>query len=66
MCIYLYGTVFSISCTNFVLKQTAMDNKKEFSLTEINTVYNCFYVDDCLASTPTSKEAVSFREIVSY
>jgi len=53
--------VSSPSCANFALKQTALDHEKEFSLTAIDTIQNCFYVDDCLTSAPTVKEAATLR-----
>ena len=62
--VYLFGTVSSPSCANFALKQTAIDHKKEFRPTAIDTIRNCFYVDDCLTSTPTEKKAtVLWHEI---
>ena len=65
MCVYLFGTVSSPSCANFALKQTAMDHEKEISPAAIDTIRNCFYVDDCLASAPTEKEATALLHEIS-
>ena len=53
MCVYLFGAVFSPSCANFTLKQIANDYQDKFDSITIDTVKNCFYVDDCLTSVPS-------------
>ena len=64
MCVYLFGTVSSPSCANFALRQTALDHEREFSPGAIDTVKNCFYVDDCLTSAPNANSAAALlREI---
>ena len=64
MCVYLFGTVSSPSCANFALRKTAVDHEHEFSLAAINTVKNCFYVDDCLTSASNANSAAALlREI---
>ena len=52
MCAYLFGAVCSPSCANFALKQIANDHQNKFDSITIDTVKNCFYVDDCLTSAP--------------
>ena len=59
MCGYHFGTVSSPSCANFALKQMTMDYEKESSFAAINTGSNCFYIDDCITSAPTSTEATA-------
>ena len=39
------------------MKRTATDHEQEFSKKTVETVRNDFYVDDCLASTPTIESA---------
>ena len=59
MCVFLFGTVCSPACANFALQQTARDNQSEYSEATIQTVNECFYVDDCLASVSTIEQAKS-------
>ena len=65
MCVYLFGTVCSPSCANFALKQTAVDFKGNFDHNAVDVINNCFYVDDCLASSPFVKEAKRLLKEVS-
>ena len=57
MCVYLFGAVCSPSCANFALKQIANDYQVKFDSITIDTVKNCFYVDDCLTSAPSVSAA---------
>ena len=50
MLVHLFGAVSSSSCANFVLRQTARDNKSTFHPKVIRTIENNFNVDDCLKS----------------
>ena len=64
MCVYLIGTVSSSSCANFALRQTAVDHELDFSSASIDTIKNCFFVDDCLTSAPNADSAAALlREI---
>ena len=65
MCVYLFGTVCSPGCANFALKQTAVDFKDIFDQNTVNVINNCFYVDECLASSPSVKEAERLLKEVS-
>ena len=65
MCVYLFGTVCSPGCANFALKQTAVDFKDNFDQNTVDVINNCFYVDDCLASSPSVKEAERLLKEVS-
>ena len=58
MTVHLFGGASSPSCANFALKKTAEDNKEEFDPVTIETVQKNFYVDDCLKSVKSEKEAI--------
>ena len=58
MTVHLFGGASSPSCANFALRKTAEDNKEEFDPVAIETVQRNFYVDDCLKSVNTEKEAI--------
>ena len=58
MKVHLFGAVSSTSIANFALHQTAHDNQKHYSDEVIQTIKTNFYVDDCLRSVPTKKEAI--------
>ena len=58
MTAHLFGGVWSPSCANFALQHTVSDNAKDFEVNVQRTVANNFYVDDCLKSTETVKEAM--------
>ncbi|KAK7913477.1 hypothetical protein WMY93_013688 [Mugilogobius chulae] len=57
MLVHIFGAVSSPSCASYALRKTAQDNA-DFSPQVINTVLKHFYVDDCLTSAPTEKDAV--------
>ena len=50
MCAYLFGAEYSPLCVNFAMKQISNDYQDKFDRFTIDTVKNCFYVDDCSAS----------------
>ena len=58
--VHLFGATSSPSCCNFALKRTAEDNKDEFPEEVVRTVKRNFYVDDCLKSVKSAKNAVEF------
>ena len=58
--VHLFGATSSPSCCNFALKRTAEDNKGEFPEEVVRTVKRNFYVDDCLKSVKSAKNAVEF------
>ena len=58
--VHLFGATSSPSCCNFALKRTAEDNKGEFPEEVVRTVKRNFYVDDCLKSVKSAKDAVEF------
>ena len=59
MKVHIFGAVSSPSCANYALRRTGADNKDGFQAEVIETIYNNFYVDDCLRSLPSEKELVS-------
>jgi hypothetical protein len=59
MCVHLFGATSSPSCANYALRKTAEDAGPRFSQEVKNTFKRNFYVDDCLRSVKTEKEAVS-------
>ena len=58
--VHLFGAASSPSCCNFALKRTAEDNKGEFPEEVVRAVKRNFYVDDCLRSVKSAKNAVGF------
>lgn len=58
MTVHIFGAVSSPSCANYALRRTAVDNKDDFKVEVTDTIYNNFYVDDCLKSLPTEEEAM--------
>ena len=51
-----FGAVFSPSCSNFTLRNTANGNEEEIGNEVANTIRRYFYVDDCLRSVGTEAE----------
>ena len=56
--VYIFGAVASLSVASD-LQRTATDNKDDFKVEVTDTIYNNFYVDDCLKSMPTEEDALS-------
>jgi hypothetical protein len=59
MTTHLFGAVSSPSCSNYALRQTAVDNKDGIVA---DTVNRNFYVDDCLKSVSSEEEAIALVE----
>ncbi|XP_048753936.2 uncharacterized protein LOC125665332 [Ostrea edulis] len=59
MVVYLFGATSSPSCDNFCLRKTAQDCTGHFSDETIKTVFQNFYVDDCLKAVDSVRNAVS-------
>lgn len=59
MTVHLFGAVSSPSCACYALRQTAKDNQTHFSTEAIKTVFESFYVDDCLKSVSSEEEATA-------
>lgn len=62
MNVHLFGAVSSPSIANFALKQTAVDNSELFSAKTLETIKFNFYVDDCLQSVASVKEAIQLTQ----
>lgn len=62
MTVHLFGAVSSPSCASYALRKTADDNQSEFPAHVIQSVKQNFYVDDCLKSSATEKEAIKTME----
>lgn len=65
MTVHLFGAVSSPSCASYALRKTAEDNSHHFAAEVVDTVKRNFYVDDCLKSLPTDKEAVVMVQALS-
>lgn len=64
MGVHLFGGTWSPSCCNFVLQRTADDNGHEFHKETVKTVKRNFYVDDCLRSVHSERDAKQlYREL---
>lgn len=58
MIVHPFGAVSSPSCACFALRRTAEDNQSFFPSQVVETVFDCFYVDDCLKSISSEGEAI--------
>ena len=58
MTVHLFGGIWSPSCASFALRRTADDHASEYDPEVIRTVYENFYVDDCLKSVSTVQRAI--------
>ncbi|XP_039503038.1 uncharacterized protein LOC120459480 [Pimephales promelas] len=65
MTVHLFGATSSPSCACFALRKCAEDNQRCFSSNAVNAILHHFYVDDCLVSTGSEKEAVLLRKELS-
>lgn len=59
MKVHLFGAISSPSCANFALKKTADYNMHSFTEPAVDTIKSDFYVDDCLKSVPTERDAIN-------
>ena len=58
MTVHLFGGTWSPSCCTYALHRTAEDHAQEHFDEARETVLRNFYVDDCLKSVATEKEAI--------
>ena len=58
MKVHQFGATSSSSYANFSLLQTAEDNSKFYDQSIVETVPKNFYMDDCLKSVSSKKEAL--------
>lgn len=54
---HVFGATSSPSIAGFALRRTAEDNRENFDVNVVNSVYRNFYVDDFLKSVSTVDEA---------
>ncbi len=59
MTVHIFGATSSPSVATYALQRTAEDRKETADPEAVKTVLKHFYVDDCLRSMPTEKEAVN-------
>lgn len=59
MTVHLFGATSSPSCASFALRKCAENQSGQFRFEVVETVLQNFYVDDCLKSLATEKEAIS-------
>ena len=62
MVVHPFGATLSPSCANFCLKQTAREFGHLYPSMISEAVLHNFYVDDCLFSVSTVKEAVAMQQ----
>ena len=62
MLVHIFGATSSPCCANRALRQTADDNKGQYSPEVITTIYRNFYVDDVLKSVQTTDQAIWIAE----
>ncbi|KAK0147804.1 hypothetical protein N1851_012495 [Merluccius polli] len=58
MTVHLFGAASSPSCASYALRKSADDHQSEFAAGVCQAVKQNFYVDDCLKSSATEREAV--------
>ena len=58
MKVHLFGATSLPSCANFSLLQTAEDNSEYYDQSIVKTVQRNFYMDNCLKSVSSKKEAL--------
>ena len=58
MGVHIFGATSSPACANYALHRAAEDGRSMYDQQVINTIYNNFYMDDCLKSVATEEEAV--------
>ena len=62
MSVHLFGATSSPTCASFALKKAIEESKVTNGNQLAATMQRSFYVDDCLTSTETEKEAVTLVE----
>ena len=65
MVVHSFGATASPSCANFCLKQTAREFGHLYPSMISGAVLHNFYVDDCLVSVSTVKEAITMQQKLS-
>ena len=57
MCIHVFGSTSSPSCSNFALKAAAADGKLKYGSDAFDVLNRSFYVDNLLKLTPSVVQA---------
>ena len=55
---HIFGATSSPSCANYALRRTAVDYGRFFQPEASKTIFDNFYVDDCLKSVDTEENAI--------
>ena len=58
MLVHLFGATSSPSVCRFALERTAEEHGKTYDSETVNTIKENFYVDDCLKSVDSEKNAI--------
>ena len=66
MTAHVFGGSKSLSCSNFALRKTTMDNEELYGKDIATILERNFYADDMLKSFPTAKEAITVIRQVKY
>ena len=61
MCVHVFGGTSWASCSNYVLRRAALDNKEVYGTDAATTLLTNFYVDDLLKSM---KDVQSAKQLV--
>ena len=59
MKVHLFSAISSPRCANFALRRTADDKSSHYNQKVTDTIKHIFYIDDCLKSVATIKQAIS-------
>ena len=62
MCAHVLGGTSLASCSNYVLRRTAIDNKKVYGTDTPTRLLRNFYVDDLPESMKNSKSNTAFTK----
>ena len=66
MKVHLFGAASSPGCVNFGLRRAADDGEDEFGTDAAEFIRKEFYVDDCVKSVSTVKDAVTLIKANGY
>lgn len=65
MRVHLFEGVSSPSCANYALRRTGEDNAADFSSEVVSIINHNFYVDDCLMSMASERDAIQIVKNVT-
>ena len=61
MKVHVFRATSSPACALYALKETGMDHASLYSEEALQTIKENFYMDDCLKSVPSKKQAVGLH-----